>query len=175
MARPVPGSGRMPAAPSSLGGVPGRIPGTPASSGGLVTGRSGRLRDSRGRFMTGGNGIEWIGLAALANNINRRGNALNRSRQRAMEKLADEMEAWMKENATWEDRTGEARYQLQTTVSHNESAGESVIYAGHGPDIDYGVYLETMQAGRFAIILPAIEHFAPRVMGEVREVDEGLI
>lgn len=127
-----------------------------------------RIRDSGGRFVSGGAGFYWVGLEAMANNINNHGVRLNRTRKKAMEKLGRAMEQYMQEHAPWDDRTGDARRGLKTTVVHDEANAESTVYAGHS--VDYGPLLETMQAGRFAIIEPTITIFAPKVLGELRFV-----
>jgi hypothetical protein len=73
------------------------------------------------------------------------------------QKLAEEMTAWAKDHAPWEDRSGDARNELHAFVMQNRKEEVSVIMA-HG--VDYGVYLENEHGGVFAIILPTVEHFA---------------
>lgn len=69
--------------------------------------------------------------------------------------LAAEIERWMKEHAPWNDRTGEARATLHTTVEHHGFRQE--IFLGHG--VEHGYWLEVIQDGRYSIIVPALEHF----------------
>lgn len=127
-----------------------------------------QLRSSGGQFASA-NGVVWRGLDVIANNINRRGTTLNKSRRDAMERLAQQMEAWARTNATWSDRTGDARRKLQGIAIHNEGAQTSTAYISHG--VDYGFWLETMKSGEFAIIMPTILHFSGMVFATVVEVD----
>jgi len=77
---------------------------------------------------------------------------------------APEIENWMKENAPWQDRTTNARQSLYTEV-HQVVESMVELILSHG--MDYGVYLELNNAGRYAIIDPAIDHFAPILWSEV--------
>ena len=77
---------------------------------------------------------------------------------------APEIAAWMKQNAPWTDRTGNARQTLDSEVI--ELAHSIVIAFGHG--VDYGKYLENSNAGKYAIIGPALDYFAPRIWADVR-------
>ena len=75
-----------------------------------------------------------------------------------------EIETWMKTNARWIDRTGNARQSLYAEVTR---LTDSVLLAfDHG--MDYGFYLELSHAGRYAIIAPALDEFAPRIWRDVK-------
>ena len=63
---------------------------------------------------------------------------------------------YAKSNAPWEDRTGDARNGLEVLV---EEDGEEVSLTLYHT-VEYGVWLETIQSGEFAIILPTLELFA---------------
>lgn len=69
--------------------------------------------------------------------------------------LAKAIEEWMRENAPWDDRTGDAREGLSTDVLHEGFRQE--IYLMHG--VDYGIWLEVRWNGRYAIIQPALDEF----------------
>ena len=81
-------------------------------------------------------------------------------------RYAPEIETWMKTNAVWTDRTGDARQTLGSEVIELTEA--VVIAFGHG--VDYGIFFETMQAGRFAIVTPALDFFAPKIWADVRRL-----
>lgn len=100
----------------------------------------------------------WSALAdAQANDIHAAVRALAR-------RIAPQLEAEMKENARWTDRTANARQTLHTEVE--EVADEMVeIILAHG--VDYGIYLELSHGGAYAIIGPTIDTAAPRIWGEV--------
>lgn len=70
------------------------------------------------------------------------------------------VENWMKTNAPWTDRTTNARNGLAARSGRDKD--HHWIVAFH--QVPYGIFLETMQAGRFAIIMPAVEEFGPQIM-----------
>jgi len=77
---------------------------------------------------------------------------------------AGEIKNWMKANAPWQDRTGNARQTLYTEVRDlTDNIVELVL--SHG--MPYGVALELGFAGRYSIIDPAIDHFAPLIWREI--------
>lgn len=78
--------------------------------------------------------------------------------------LADDMEAHAQEHAPWTDRTGDARAGLEGTV---EVDGDQVIVALQHT-VPYGIWLENLRNGRYAVILPTLEVFSPiaaRIIG----------
>jgi hypothetical protein len=86
--------------------------------------------------------------------------------------LAEEIERYMKANAPWEDRTGKARDELYAQADRTGALGQGrfiILDFGHGQDVDYAIFLETMQAGRFAIVGPTLVYYqgqmAERVYG----------
>ncbi len=77
---------------------------------------------------------------------------------------APQAENWMKQNAPWTDRTGNARQSLN---AHAEIAPPVVrLVLDHG--MEYGKYLEFKHAGRFAIVGPAVDVFTPRIMQAIQ-------
>lgn len=80
---------------------------------------------------------------------------------------AVEIESWMKSNAAWQDRTGEARKQLITDIIDLADSA-IVIILSHG--VDYGVFLELSYGGRYAIITPALDEFIPKIWSDVVRV-----
>ncbi|MCC6454201.1 MAG: hypothetical protein IT328_04610 [Caldilineaceae bacterium] len=89
------------------------------------------------------------------------------------EKWAPEIENWMRANAPWTDRTANARQSLWSDV--NEVVGVMVeIIMAHG--VEYGTYLEgwdprhsrwMQNAGTWAVVEPALDHFAPLIWADV--------
>lgn len=80
---------------------------------------------------------------------------------------APEIENWMRANAPWTDRTGNARQSLWSDV--NEVANMTVeLIMSHG--VDYGKWLELLHSGRYAIITPALDHFAPKIWADVKRM-----
>lgn len=75
-----------------------------------------------------------------------------------------QIENYMRQNAPWTDRTGNARQSLFSDVERivHEMV---VIIMDHG--MEYGLWLEIRNAGRYAIVTPALDIFAPRVWADV--------
>lgn len=73
------------------------------------------------------------------------------------------IEAWMKDNAKWQDRSGNARQTLHSEVLR--LAEEIVIQFDHG--VEYGVFLELAHQSRFSVISPAMDHFAPLIVDDL--------
>lgn len=66
---------------------------------------------------------------------------------------------YAQENAPWEDRTGDARAGLDVDVRWE---GDVIVWEmSHG--VDYGLYLETRWNGEYAIIMPTLELYAPKI------------
>lgn len=87
--------------------------------------------------------------------------------------MADKVQNYARQNAKWQDRTGNARSGLFGVARKNErdSRGQFVglaqrtveIYLSHGHTIEYGVFLELANAGRYAIIWPALDKHLPEL------------
>ncbi len=65
-------------------------------------------------------------------------------------------------NAKWKDRTGNARSGLFAIAE--KAAKDCVsIYLSHGYTVDYGVWLELANGGKYAIIMPTLEKDLPQL------------
>lgn len=62
--------------------------------------------------------------------------------------------------AQWEDRSGEARDGLTAQAFNNNGVITMALYH----TVEYGVWLELIQNGRFAVIMRALEQEAPRII-----------
>jgi hypothetical protein len=71
------------------------------------------------------------------------------------------VEQRLKQEHPWQNRTGRAERGLHAGVIE-ETSGLFSLRASHGPDVYYGVYLETMQQGRFAVLWPVIRTQWPK-------------
>lgn len=81
------------------------------------------------------------------------------------ERYAPEIEAYMKAEALWTDRTGNARQTLSAEVEQTAEDMVTIILA-HG--VDYGIWLELAHGGNWAIINPTIDVFGPRIWADVQ-------
>ena len=69
-------------------------------------------------------------------------------------------------NAPWTDRTTNARNGL-TARSGKEGDAHFLVLAHQVP---YGLWLEIAHSGDYAIIMPTIEEFGPKVMGTLSKI-----
>lgn len=85
----------------------------------------------------------------------------------------------MKSNASWVDRTGNARQGLRSEVLPRTAAEVvGLIELNMFHSVTYGVYLEgylpdgtpMMRPSAYKIIEPALDHFGPRVWADVRSL-----
>lgn len=92
--------------------------------------------------------------------------------QRALRGICDVfvplIEAWMKQNAPWVDRTSNARQGLYA-MADDLVMGAYVAF-GHG--VDYGTWLEVKRSGYWGILLKAYDHFAPLIWAAVEKLFE---
>lgn len=98
--------------------------------------------------------IEWTGLAEMDAALVRYGNAVIEAVEAVAVYFEPILEGYAKEEASWTDRTSNAR---QTLHSWHEVLARDVVelWLGHG--MEYGKYLEQRWGGRYAIIWPTIE------------------
>lgn len=73
------------------------------------------------------------------------------------------VEKWMKLNAPWRDRTGNARAEL-TAKAESVKFKTYDIVLSHGPNVPYGIWLELARAGKWGIIRKTLEVQSPKVM-----------
>jgi len=73
-----------------------------------------------------------------------------------------------KRNAPWKDQTTNARNGLRA-ASGKEGDAHFLVLAHQVP---YGVYLETRWAGKFAVIVPTLQEYGPRVMKTLSKILE---
>lgn len=76
---------------------------------------------------------------------------------------ADNVLSYAQANAPWSDRTGSARDGLGVDVYEENGTVNLALYHS----VDYGIWLETIQSGRFATIMPTLEALAPSIFKSV--------
>ncbi len=73
---------------------------------------------------------------------------------------------YAKANAPWQDQTGDARQGLHSEYRRDSDSSVTVSLA-HG--VDYGIFLERSNAGRFAILLPTMYALLPQIAEAYRK------
>lgn len=92
--------------------------------------------------------------------------AIFQSGRRVAYDQAEAMEQYAKANAPWTDRTGDARERLHATVEETGPIGTIVL--SHG--VEYGLWLEISNSGRFSIIPETIDVFGPQIMRSLQNM-----
>lgn len=77
------------------------------------------------------------------------------------ENIAANMEAWAKNNAPWTDQTGDARDFIKQTVKWTNA---DILMVSLSHNVNYGIYLELCNEGKYAILEKAIAEFGPKFM-----------
>lgn len=76
-------------------------------------------------------------------------------------------ESYAKQNASWVDRTGNARQSLHTWVEETAN-GVYRLYLSGG--VSYQIFLETRFASRYAIIWPTIQRHLPAIQEDLQKL-----
>lgn len=77
--------------------------------------------------------------------------------------------AWMKLNAPWTDITGRARGGLSATTSQMGNIHEMLLYY---TGVNYGIWLEIANSGRFQILGPAMRYVSAKILKDIESVIE---
>lgn len=109
--------------------------------------------------------IRWIVPPdKLAANIEAYGDRVVTAIEAVAQYIATEAENYARTNASWTDRTENARQSLKAAT---EVAKDIVtIYLVTG--MNYGKWLELCNSGKYAIILPTLEAHYPQIMRQLR-------
>ena len=83
--------------------------------------------------------------------------------QAAADFIATKMQNHARENARWQDRTGNARTGLFATTTREAAKDIVTLYLSHGHTVFYGIFLELARGGKYAIIMPTIEKHLPEL------------
>lgn len=88
--------------------------------------------------------------------------------------IAVSMEAWAKNNAPWTDQTAHARLFLKSTVMWTNT---NTLMVALSHNVEYGVFLELCNEGKYAILERAIQQFAPKFIEGWKKIvqDAGVI
>jgi hypothetical protein len=113
-------------------------------------------------------GFQWtvppdVVLPQMAENYTQ---AIFQSGRRIAHEQAAAMQQYARDNAPWQDRTGDARQGLTATVEETGPIG--TITLSHG--VPYGIWLEVAHGGKNSIIAPTIDIFGARVMRSLQNM-----
>lgn len=80
--------------------------------------------------------------------------------------FAPQLESHAKANAPWTDRTGNARQSLFAVV--DVQTNKVILYLSHG--MEYGVFLELCNAGKYAIVMKTLETYYPQIAQAMKDL-----
>jgi len=104
--------------------------------------------------------IEWSGTEEMLANMDEYGRRVKAALVKVAQYWEPIIESAAKENAPWTDRTANARQGLR--AFHQElTEGSVALYLKQS--VDYGVFLELKNSGRYAVIMPTLEAHYPRI------------
>jgi hypothetical protein len=96
-------------------------------------------------------------------------NTLFQAGARVANSRATEMEAWMKQNAPWTDRTGIARQSLYADAEQ-DAVRVAAIRVGYRPEAPHGLWLEIAYGGKWAIITRTIDRWGSVVWKDIQNM-----
>lgn len=109
--------------------------------------------------------IKWSGDDRMRANMQAYGDRVRFAVEQVAKYWSAVLEKYAKEQATWTDRTANARQSLRGYVSTEAPSGYPnprdlarhtvAIYLSHG--VHYGIFLETRFQGQYAIIAPTLQ------------------
>lgn len=91
------------------------------------------------------------------------------SGRRVAHQRAQDGTQWMKDNAPWQDQTGAARAGLHVDVLESPGVLAELVFS-HDPSLDYTVWLEIANGGKYSIIAAAIDYFGPLFMRDLQRI-----
>lgn len=78
----------------------------------------------------------------------------------------NEMVNYAKQNAVWIDRTGNARNSISSVDMSNGDVIKFYLTIG----VDYGIWLELCNDGKYRILQPTFTIFEPQIMNQLKKV-----
>lgn len=109
--------------------------------------------------------IRMTGLDSLAKAIDAHDRKVKRVMAGQFLRAEQEAPGFMKLNAPWTDRTGNARAGLHAKLNiENRGEAFELIFAG---TVYYQIFLEARFSGKFAIIMPTVNYFGGLLMDRI--------
>jgi len=98
--------------------------------------------------------VEWTGVEDMMRQMQSYADKVEYALVQVATYFKAVFEAYAKENASWTDRSANARQTLHAWV--NEVSHDTVeLYLSHG--VEYGLWLEVRFAGKYQIVWPTIQ------------------
>jgi len=112
--------------------------------------------------------IEFTGVEQLAKAIEQHDQKVKRYVAAQVLRAAQvDAPAWMKQNAPWTDRSGNARAGLHAVPkSIEQGKAFEIAFAG---SVFYQIYLETRFSGKYAILMPAANYIGKLLLQRIGE------
>lgn len=95
-----------------------------------------------------------IDMGEIRRNVSRFDGRANDAIAKVFQYQQGASESYMRTNAPWTDQTTNARNGLFSKADRDHDSHSLLL--SHG--VSYGIFLETMQSGRYGIIVPAWIH-----------------
>lgn len=89
---------------------------------------------------------------------------LHREVSREFDREAAWATGYLKATAPWTDDTGAARAGLLAVANDLGRGGHELVMSY---SVHYGIYLETMESGRYAVIAPAMRIIGAKVLSDL--------
>lgn len=116
-------------------------------------------------------GIRWrTPPSELARSLDEYGDKVLTAVGAVAQYIATQMQDSAKANAPWEDRTGNARSGLFGTSEVDFASKVVTIYLSHSAILDYGIWLELANEGKYAIVMSTMEGHYDQLMSLLRDV-----
>lgn len=116
-------------------------------------------------------GVRWsTPPSELARAVERYGDRVLTAVAAVAQRVATEMQNQAKTDAPWTDRTGNARTGIFGTSEADFAARVVTIFLSHGAIIDYGIWLELANSGKYAVIMRTMEAHYESLMQLLREI-----
>lgn len=116
-------------------------------------------------------GIKWITPPSeLAVAVGKYGEDVLKAVAAVAQYSATEMQNQAQQQASWTDRTGNARTGLFGTSEADFASHVVTIYLSHSASLDYGIWLELANSGRYAVIMRTMESRYEEVMSRIKAV-----
>jgi environmental stress-induced protein Ves len=94
-------------------------------------------------------------------------NAMAVAVEAALQVWSPQIESYAKRNARWRDRTANARQTLAAFTFYD--GGERTVYLIMKQHMDYGVWLELKNGGRYAIVMESMQMHYAQVWNQVQQ------